>query len=636
MNFYKDWLPNKLRITVLGNSPEYFASISGFENSDIEFVSDPEKSYLTIIYGNTLNDIIKYIQNSERKTKLVILKSIDYRTIKSLLNDFQITNFFEEINFTNNSKNILTNFIKNYFSDSEQRLLNAQRKKQLRELEFLNSDLQSLVEERTKDIEILRKEEEFQLQESRSLFKFTNVLGQAFVLDEIGSIIFKEFSKLDKLEELFIITSESSSGTSYLYRSKKSQTLEYRLPILINAVSAEDQFESSVLSALIANQIGRPVLKIIFKKLKGNSPSWIAFEWGGSQSEFQNFENSFSKKENIITLNIDRLFFEEEKQKASYFWEKTFDGIQDPITIIDNQFQIIRCNRPFLKNSKLLQYIKTDSDLLKGQNKKIQISNQIYEIHSFPIQGMNSYIIHFLDITRVEELYLQWVQQEKMSAVGSLAGNIAHELYNPLTGIRSLSQILLSETDIKSSLHQDLLEIEKASERCQSIITNLLDFTSTKDKSKERISLNDIILKTIPLLKVAMRPFRQLIDLEKSNAKCFVVPQLVQQVIFNLINNACQSMNNKGEIKITTFVQQKNSNSWICASVHDNGPGISDENKQKIFQSFFTTKSQGLGTGLGLSLSKKIIESLDGQIKFESDPVNGTVFTILFPISSDN
>lgn len=613
-----------MRITVQGTLPNFLKQLSGFDG--IEFVTDPEKSFLTIIHGNHLTEILSMLKNSDRRTKLIVLRSLDFTAMKTLTNDFHTHSFFQEEHFFSHHQSILTTFLKKYFTDSEHRLLIAQGKKQLRELEFLNSDLQKMVEERTNHIAKLKKEEESRLTDSRALFKFINSLGHTVAIDEMVPLLKKEFQKQRHLEGIYLLIPDSSSST-WVYGSNAGKIFSHRLPLAISALSQQDDFESSILSSQIANVLGRPVLKIFYRKFNGRSPAWIGFEWGGPIKDFLQFNKIYLTKQNVICLNLDRLFFDEEQKKASYFWEKTFDGIQDPIAIVDKNKKLIRCNRPFLQNPELLQVLKNLHTVGQLQTTKMTADGHSFEVSSYSITGTDSSIHHFMDVTRVEELYLQWIQQEKMGALGALAGNIAHELYNPLTGIRSLSQILITETSSSSTMHQDLIEIEKAAERCQEIITNLLDFTSKKEKPKQLVPLNEIVIRTIPLLKVALRPFRQVLDLEPTQAKCFVVQQLVQQVIFNLVNNACQAMGEKGELQIRTWVKDQ----WVHLSVSDTGPGIAASHQSKIFQSFFTTKKEGFGTGLGLSLSKKIVEGLGGKMSFSSQEGQGATFNISFP-----
>jgi signal transduction histidine kinase len=222
------------------------------------------------------------------------------------------------------------------------------------------------------------------------------------------------------------------------------------------------------------------------------------------------------------------------------------------------------------------------------------------------------------------------LQNEKMGAIGMLAGNIAHELNNPLTGLRSLTQVLLQETPAQGNLHADLIEIEKATARSQRIIKNLLDFSKGEDQPAEFVSVDEIVERTLPMLKSALRNHRLEVDLQTLNASVFVEPHLLQQVVFNLINNACQAMKDAGRLSVNTSVKSGN----VLIEIEDTGPGIPPEVLRRIFEPFFTTKKEGHGTGLGLSMSKSIIEKFGGTIQFRNVEPHGSCFTIVLPQKS--
>jgi signal transduction histidine kinase len=264
---------------------------------------------------------------------------------------------------------------------------------------------------------------------------------------------------------------------------------------------------------------------------------------------------------------------------------------------------------------------------------QIQVDGRLFQVHSYPIlvdQGgkATNVVNQYVDITQSRELYLRMLQSEKMGAIGMLAGNIAHELNNPLTGIRSLSQVLLQEVPQEGTLHADLIEIEKASARSQRIIKNLLDFSKDEEQPWEYVSVDEVVEKTLPMLKSALRTHRTEVDLQTLGKTVYIEPHLMQQVVFNLINNACQSMKDAGRLRVATSLE----NGKVLLEIEDTGVGIPADIKAKVFEPFFTTKKEGQGTGLGLSMSKSIIEQFGGSIEFKSaDPV-GTLFIIRLPM----
>ncbi len=306
-------------------------------------------------------------------------------------------------------------------------------------------------------------------------------------------------------------------------------------------------------------------------------------------------------------------------------WEKTFDGIEEPIAIIGLDGELVRSNRHFVARG------------LKGSEEGlIKNGDAVFRVERYDIrikeQGpILSAVVHFHDVSTPMNLRERMIQMEKMSAIGHLAGHIAHELNNPLTGIRSLTQFILSQVAERPSLHSDLSEVEKAAQRCQEIILNLLDFSKGNLDSKKTVcDLNEIISKTLPFLKSAIGLFEYEIELFPKPILVEVEPHLMQQVVFNLVNNACQALhNNIGKLRVLTAIDEKGA----VMSVEDSGPGIPRDLQNLIFEPFFTTKQEGQGTGLGLSFSRDFVRRLGGEIFCESEPGKGAIFRVVLPLA---
>jgi signal transduction histidine kinase len=299
----------------------------------------------------------------------------------------------------------------------------------------------------------------------------------------------------------------------------------------------------------------------------------------------------------------------------------TFDGLSEPIAIVDHEGMVLRSNSHW--NDELTR-------ALGGSEVRIRDREKLYSIERYPIRvnadsPALSWVVYLRDETRSWKLKSQVVQIEKMSAIGQLAGHIAHELNNPLTGIRSMAQVLVSEAKVQSQLKNDLEEVEKAAGRCQSIINNLLDFSKGAiEHSVRMMDLNEIVQKTLPFLKSAMGRFRSDVSLSEEPLPVRVEPHLLQQVIFNLVNNACQALVEKGEVKVRTYRDRN----WAMLEVVDNGPGIPGDLQERIFEPFFTTKAEGEGTGLGLSFSREFVRQFGGEISCASELGHGAIFRV--------
>ena len=206
----------------------------------------------------------------------------------------------------------------------------------------------------------------------------------------------------------------------------------------------------------------------------------------------------------------------------------------------------------------------------------------------------------------------------------------AHELNNPLAGLRSLAQVLRQDQRYPESVKSDLQEIEKAAERSSAIIRDLMEFSSAEYKPREFVSLNQVTESALNMLKTALHDHGVETQFaEDSDVQVLLEPHLMQHVIFNIVNNACQAMRESGRIEIET----KREAGKAVLEIRDTGPGIPDEILARIFEPFFTTKGAGQGTGLGLSMSRWVVESFDGKIQaYNRSSPRGAVFRIELPV----
>ncbi len=236
---------------------------------------------------------------------------------------------------------------------------------------------------------------------------------------------------------------------------------------------------------------------------------------------------------------------------------------------------------------------------------------------------------------QLQETQSQLIQAEKMSALGQLAGGLAHEINNPLSGILGLTQLVLENLPQDSQNYSDLKEIEKAVFRCKKIIVSLLSFSRQEKTHMEPVSINEAIEETLTLCARQMelkhiKIVRQLAPgLPLVNADF----QQLMQVFLNIFTNARDAMPDGGELTIaTSLLKTPAGDEMLMTSVTDTGPGIPRDILGRIFDPFFTTKPVGKGTGLGLSVCIGIIDRHNGTIKAHSAPGKGTTFTISLPV----
>jgi signal transduction histidine kinase len=267
---------------------------------------------------------------------------------------------------------------------------------------------------------------------------------------------------------------------------------------------------------------------------------------------------------------------------------------------------------------------------------------------------------------KIEEAYhqlqstqSQLIQSEKMASLGELTAGIAHEIQNPLNFVNNFSEVnteLIEEAtqeiekgntvevkEILKDIKENESKINHHGKRADAIVKGMLQHSKGSSGQKEPTDINALCDEYLRLsyhgLRAKDKSFNAKFetDFDSSPPKLNVVPQDIGRVVLNLINNAFyvvnekQKVNNSGYEPIVT-VSTKRVGDQIEISVKDNGPGIPDSIKGKIFQPFFTTKPTGQGTGLGLSLSYDIVKAHGGEIKVETKEGEGTTFILNLPL----
>lgn len=517
-------------------------------------------------------------------------------------------------------------------------------------LESLTGDLEQMVLERTLHLEQSNRDQTEKNQNERLLIRFIKEMASVSGVEDVLTVVRREIKKFHRVGEPWLCLQGDFGTEIYHFRGGLTQRLSLeQAPAFLHG----DQLVETQISKDLADLLERPFAKsvVIPLPLKSfpNSKALLGFEHSMKKEELRDFESFLSERQYPVSVSLDRILLEQELNVFSYRWETTFDGIRDPLAIIDLNLQLLRSNKKFITGArhdschatfagidKACAGCPLPAAMAEGRPRvaEIKAKNRIYEVRTYPIflqagEQPTSFVNQYVDVTDSKDLYARMLQNEKMGAIGTLAGHIAHELNNPLTGIRSLSQILLSETQ-EEQVQKDLEEIEKAAARCQNIIKNLLDFTNEQDTQRESTNLDETVERTLPMLKTALRQHRLHLDLNTRGEKLMAFPHLLQQVVFNLVNNACQAMKQNGDVFIST--QRRESPLRLELVIKDSGPGMTNEQKGRVFEAFFTTKPLGEGTGLGLSISKKIIERCGGSISFQSEVGKGTQFLIQFPL----
>ena len=223
---------------------------------------------------------------------------------------------------------------------------------------------------------------------------------------------------------------------------------------------------------------------------------------------------------------------------------------------------------------------------------------------------------------------------DKLSAIGLLAGGVAHELNNPIGGILAYSQILRKEVGGQSPIIEDLKAIEDAALRAKRIVSDLLDFArSSKSIDRAPVSLTEVAKKAVALSKFQLRDITVELDASE-DGQIVADANRLQQVVLNLLSNALDAVAQArregkpaGRVVVRTWQEAGNA----CLSVSDDGPGVPEAARAKIFDAFFTTKEPGKGTGLGLAVSTGIIRDHGGRLELRDAPGGGAAFVMSIP-----
>jgi two-component system cell cycle sensor histidine kinase/response regulator CckA len=346
-------------------------------------------------------------------------------------------------------------------------------------------------------------------------------------------------------------------------------------------------------------------------------------EWNSGQEEIYG-----SKRSMVIGKKIWDVQFQqkpkEERTDKNYteietLWKKFFKTGDNPFK---NELQVKKIERP------------------DGRLRDIQ---QLY----FAIETDNGVMMACTsrDTTDQLDMEKQLIQTQKMKAMGTLAGGIAHDFNNILGGIIGYTDLAILKTEKDSPIYKYLKQVQTASKRAKDLVKQILTFSRQEDRKKEKEAIQPalIVKEAIKLLRSSLLKTIEIVT--KIDAKdCYIMADATQihQVIMNLCTNAAHAMRETGgilEVKLTeemiedSVYKELRPGPHIRLTISDTGHGIEPELMDKIFDPFFTTKESGEGTGMGLAVVHGIVESLDGNISVYSKLGEGTIFSILLPIT---
>ncbi|WP_163712164.1 LamG-like jellyroll fold domain-containing protein [Mangrovibacterium lignilyticum] len=296
--------------------------------------------------------------------------------------------------------------------------------------------------------------------------------------------------------------------------------------------------------------------------------------------------------------------------------------------------------------------------ILYRNNKNKQKANKLLQEQKAEIETQKKNVEETL--SELKSTQAQLIQSEKMASLGELTAGIAHEIQNPLNFVNNFSEVSIELIDemneelekgeineakeISGNIKQNLEKVNHHGKRADGIVKGMLQHSRAGSGQKEVTDINKLADEYLRLsyhgLRAKDKSFNADFKLEADEdlPKIEVVSQDIGRVLLNLINNAFYAVNekvkqNNNSFKPLVVVQTRKADDKVEIRVKDNGPGIPENVKEKIFQPFYTTKPTGQGTGLGLSLSFDIIKAHGGEIQLETNEGEGTEFIVRLNIS---
>ncbi len=227
-----------------------------------------------------------------------------------------------------------------------------------------------------------------------------------------------------------------------------------------------------------------------------------------------------------------------------------------------------------------------------------------------------------------------YVQENKLLLLGKLTAGLVHEIRNPLSAIKlNLDYMIMAQDDLPNDIKEIVNESLDAFEQVNFLIEDVLDFTRKPTDKVHQVSINVLTQRCLKIISTTARNKGVIIEQEMGEN----IPLLnvnkhkLMQIFLNLINNALDASQEKSKVIIRSYSQYLGNSDFIVWQVQDYGAGIKAEDKEKILNGFYTTKSQG--HGIGLSVCKMLVDQLKAEMFFESELGKGTTFSVKFTLN---
>ncbi|MEG8946446.1 sensor histidine kinase [Rosettibacter firmus] len=408
---------------------------------------------------------------------------------------------------------------------------------------------------------------------------------------------------------------------------------------------------SLILSFIVSRIITHPISLLKEKVLQIESGNYDVKVEINSADEIGELANAFNKMANTLNKHRNELIQREERILVLL---NAFEKSPAAIAIVDNNFQLIEANAKFFdltgtqkninhsqkinelqfhNNQELFDRIINEvnnkgfySGELKVTNKegnKIDLLLSITKILSN--NNSKGYLFVEIDITEKKKMEAEISRAEKLSVLGKMSAILAHEIKTPLTSIKMNVDMLAQSLQLNQYDKESFEIIKKETNRLTNLVKEVLQFSRTSDLMLSKIKLHHFIDEVFQLARANVSNKQITFTNKTDDIYLRVDPDKFKQVLLNLIQNSIDAIETHGKIEISSMQNE----SSVSIYFKDDGTGISEP--EKIFDPFFTTKSSG--TGLGLSVSQRIIEQHKGSLKLISSRKGETIFEINLPLN---
>jgi len=397
----------------------------------------------------------------------------------------------------------------------------------------------------------------------------------------------------------------------------------------------------------------------------------LALKRKQTEKELQNYHDRLESMVKERTAQLEAEIVERKQAEDALKLERNnlrniFEAIENGIYIVNQQHDIQYVNPVLVKDfgyyegRKCYEYFHDRDevcpwckyqDVFAGKNVRRECysfkNERTYDMIGTPTtlpDGSIGKLEIFRDITEQKKLEAQFRQAQKMEAIGTLAGGVAHDFNNILTIIIGNAQLALMDVIKNESLRKEIEEIKTAGDRAASLTRQLLAFSRKQIIQPKVLDLNELLTDIEKMLGRLIGEDIELLSVpEPALWQLEADPGQIEQVIMNLTINAKDAMPMGGKLTIETdnmdldesyFCEhsiEKHPGSYVVMAVSDTGSGMDKETLKHIFEPFFTTKKVGKGTGLGLSTVYGIVKQNNGFIWVYSEPGQGTTFKVYLP-----